>query len=103
MFRTDENKVIEDEPEKESHFHCVKINRIWGYSGLHFPAFGLNTDQNNSEYGQFLRNFLDLITIKNLRKSVVSLVNSNIPEKYYTLAANCTRLSNYCRVLKMKT
>ena len=44
--------------------------RIWSYSGLYFPAFGLNTvvrispysvqmrkntDQNNSEYGHFLR------------------------------------------------
>ena len=26
-----------------------------GYSGLYFPAFGLNSDQNNSEYGHFLR------------------------------------------------
>ena len=23
--------------------HSVKSVRIWGYSGLHFPAFGLNT------------------------------------------------------------
>ena len=25
--------------------HCVKIARIRSYSGLHFPAFGLNTDR----------------------------------------------------------
>ena len=52
------------------HNHCVKSVRIWSYSGLYFPAFGLNTvvrispysvqmrentDQNNSEYGHFLR------------------------------------------------
>ena len=28
--------------------HCVKSVRIRSYSGPHFPAFGLNTDQNNS-------------------------------------------------------
>ena len=24
--------------------HCVKSVRIWSFSDLHFPAFGLNTD-----------------------------------------------------------
>ena len=37
---------------------CVKNVRIRSYSGPHFPAFGLNTeqntDQNNSEYGHVL-------------------------------------------------
>ena len=49
----------------------MKSVRIWSYSGLHFPAFGLNTerysvftpcsvrmrenaDQNNAEYRHFL-------------------------------------------------
>ena len=54
--------------------------RIWTYSGLYIPAFGLNTerytvfirirentDQNNSEYGHFLRsvinyNFCDFVS-----------------------------------------
>ena len=46
--------------------HCVKSVRIRRYSDPHFPTFGLNserysvqmwenTDQNNSEYGHFLR------------------------------------------------
>ena len=51
--------------------HCVKSVRIRSYSGPYFPAFELNTniqskyeysvrmwentDQNNSEYGHFLR------------------------------------------------
>ena len=42
--------------------HCVKSVHVWSYSGPYFPAFGLNievmrenTDQNNSEYGHFLR------------------------------------------------
>ena len=34
--------------------HCVKSVGIRNYSGSHFPAFGPNTDQNNSEYGHFL-------------------------------------------------
>ena len=50
------------------YLHCVKSVRIRSYSGPYFPAFGLNspylsgfspnagnTDQNNSEYGHFLR------------------------------------------------
>ena len=35
--------------------HCVKSVRIRSYSGPYFPAFGLNTLQNNSEYGHFSR------------------------------------------------
>ena len=35
--------------------HCVKKDRIRSYSGPYFPAFELNTDQNNSEYGHFSR------------------------------------------------
>ena len=32
----------------------VKSVNIRNYSGPYYPAFGLNTDQNNSEYGHFL-------------------------------------------------
>ena len=35
--------------------HCLKSVCIRSYSDPHFPAFGLNTDQNNSENGHFLR------------------------------------------------
>ena len=31
----------------------MKSVRIWSYSGQHFPAFGLNTEQNNSKYWRF--------------------------------------------------
>ena len=37
------------------YLHYVKSGRIRGYSGPYFPAVELNTDQNNSEYGQFSR------------------------------------------------
>ena len=35
--------------------HCVKSVRIRSYTGSNFSALGLNTDQNNSEYGHVLR------------------------------------------------
>ena len=35
--------------------HCVKSVRIRSFSGPYFPAFGLNTNHKNSEYGHFLR------------------------------------------------
>ena len=39
-------------------YHCVKSIRIRGFSGPYFPAFGLNTDWKNSEYGHSLRSVL---------------------------------------------
>ena len=36
-------------------FYCMKNLRIRSFSGPSFPAFGLDTDQNNSEYGHFSR------------------------------------------------
>ena len=36
----------------------MKIVRVWSYSGLYYPEFGLNTDQKNSEYGHVLRSAL---------------------------------------------
>ena len=33
---------------------------IWSYSGMYFPAFGLNRDLNNSEYRYFLRSAIKL-------------------------------------------
>ena len=35
--------------------HCVKSVRIRSFSGPYIPAFGLNTDQENSKYGHFPR------------------------------------------------
>ena len=42
-------------PKLRIPIHCGKSVRIRSYSGPYFPAFGLNMDQNNSEYGHFLR------------------------------------------------
>ena len=36
--------------------HCVKSLGVWSYSGPYFPAFGFNTDLNNSEYEHVLPN-----------------------------------------------
>ena len=41
-------------------FYGVKSVRIRSYSGPYFFAFGLNTDQNNSEYGHFSRSVIYL-------------------------------------------
>ena len=49
-----------------SDMHCVKSVRIRSYSSPYFPAFGLNTDQNNSKYGHFLRSDV-YISINNER------------------------------------
>ena len=35
-------------------FRCVKRVPILSFTGPYFPAFGLNTEQKSSEYGQFL-------------------------------------------------
>ena len=42
------------ESKFEIAFHCMKSVCIRSFSGRYFPAFGLNTDQKNSEYGDFL-------------------------------------------------
>ena len=36
----------------------MKSLSIWSFSGSYFPTFGLNTDQENSEYGHFSRSIL---------------------------------------------
>ena len=43
--------------------HCVKSVRIRSFSGLHFPAFGLSTDQKKSKYGHFSRSDKIIICI----------------------------------------
>ena len=35
-----------------NHSICKSVC-IWSFSGPNFPVFGLNTDQQNSEYGRF--------------------------------------------------
>ena len=50
--------------------HCIKGVRIRSFSGPYFPAFGLTTDQKNSEYEHFVRSgdiFRYLLEVKILR------------------------------------
>ena len=70
--------------------HCVKIARIWSYSGSYFLAFRLNTerygvlsvfsskagktDQNNSEYGHFSRSAFQSIYCTNNEQRTSSLL-----------------------------
>ena len=46
--------------------HCVKSVGIWSFSGPHFPALGLNTDQKNPNYGHFSRSFRQIPCWQNL-------------------------------------
>ena len=39
----------------ETKLHWVKSARVRSFCGSYFPAFGMNTDQRNSEYGHFSR------------------------------------------------
>ena len=54
---------------KFSYIHCVKSVRIWSYSGLHFPAFGLNWERYSvslriqSEYGKMRARITILLRI----------------------------------------
>ena len=50
--------------------HCVKSVRIRSYSGPHFPAFGLNTDQNNSEYGHFFTQWNVMISFTSRKQFI---------------------------------
>ena len=52
--------------------HCVKSVRIRSYCGPYFPAFGLNTEQNNSKYGHFSRNVSDITQPENARTTTLS-------------------------------
>ena len=47
-----------------------KSVRIWSYSVPYFPAFGLNTDQSNSEYGHFSLSVADVLSGKNFFSTV---------------------------------
>ena len=83
--------------EASSHthdYHCVEGVRIRSYSGPYFPAFGLygeirsissvrireNTDQNNFEYGHFLRSVLN---IKQLVITILYIICVNILTWYH--------------------
>ena len=68
----------------------MKSVRIWSYSGPHFPAFGLNTDQNNYEYGHFLRSVMHFVS--SLRRPIWFLhhcVKSGQIWSYFWSAFSC--------------
>ena len=49
------NETTKKKKKKTFDAHYVKSVGIWSFSGPYFPAFGMNMDQKNSEYGPFLR------------------------------------------------
>ena len=66
---------------RESRLHCVKSVRIQSYSGPYFRAFELNTDQNNSKYG----NFLCSVNPTNWLIQFLREISSNIIYDHYFL------------------
>ena len=58
--------------------HCVKRFLIRSHFDPYFPAFGLNTDQNNFEYGRFLHSISTRTRVKFLLKKRVCLYFNNI-------------------------
>ena len=67
---------------------CVKSVRIRSYSGPHFPAFRLNTDQNNSEYGHFLRSDTHQVYFKFTRKTSLHITFTKKFTSYSRFAAD---------------
>ena len=59
-------------------YHCVKSVLIRGYSGLHFPAFGLNTER----YGVSFRIQSECRKIR-----TISAPNTNFFNAVYTFVA----------------
>ena len=68
---------------KKENGHCVKSVRIRSFSGPYSPAFGMNTNQKNSEYGHFSRSgwnqtFTKVKAIKtfpySINNSIISLI-----------------------------
>ena len=62
--------------------HCVKTVRIRSYSGPYFPAFGLNTDQNNSEYGHFSRSDGVSLRIQSECGKIWTRITPNAPFRF---------------------
>ena len=92
--------------------YCVESTRIWSFSGLYFPAFGLNTDQKNSEYGHFscsavIKGSIGLKTTinktfknmsyKSLQKKKTKK-NRSFPLRIYSV--NVTKSTVFCGLLK---
>ena len=62
----------------------MKSVLILSYSSPYFPAFGLNTDQNNSEYGHILRSKIHAIFLKFL----TLIINNRVTSDIHSLQAN---------------
>ena len=71
--------------------HCLNSVCIRSYSGPHFLAFGLNTDQNNSEYGHFSRSVhLDEYLHKKL-----------LQQKIFNMSLRYTAKTNICKYIDL--
>ena len=77
----------------------MKIVRICIYSGPYFPTFGLNTDQNNSQDGQFLRSVRSDYFFLKADKDIVSLyIGYAMLEKENNSFSNQPKFKNLSKV-----
>ena len=70
--------------------HCVRSVRIRSSSGPYFPAFGLNTDQNNYEYGHFLLTEVFLFIVKERNIEIESTTRILHSSRTIRLQTFCT-------------
>ena len=65
--------------------HCMKSVRILSFSGPHFPAFALNADQKNSEYGHYLGSAIFRLALKTeLQTSKLEKYKISLKQKVQT-------------------
>ena len=67
MIRKTQNKV----------YHYVKSFRIRSFFGPYFPAFGLNTDQKNSEYRNISRSVCVRILSKLIFRDLANFLKNS--------------------------
>ena len=81
----------------------MKIVRIRRYSGPHFPTFGLNADQNNSENGHFLRTESLKSVLRFYQISFIFLkLSERLFEKHCWIASSKNLLKNLPKFLLQK-
>ena len=71
---------------KIGHSHCAKSVSIRSYSRSYFPAFGLNTNQNNSEYGHF--SLSALLKEKSITTGVIISFDPDVKKVFLEISQN---------------
>ena len=94
------NKKSETSKSLGRTVHCVKCVRIRRYSGPYFLAFGLNTDQNNSEYRHFLHSGTHLKTstcysaTTLIYQYIILIIRTHLIPRIFTTTTSCESIIN---------